>query len=485
MLLALAFPPFDVGLLALVAPAPLLWAWSGGGVRAGAADGFLAGVAFFGILVSWTWFFGAVAVGPFVVTLAAYWAAAGAVAGLYGTRRRPGPLVLASVWVFFEAIRARWPFGGFSWGEVGYAFHDVVPLRALASWGGVPLLSFLAVLFAAGMVDAVERGGVGSRRALVVAGRWTAVIVLVVLAGGAARPGMTPAGRLRVAVLQGNDRNRPLTLEELRSRYLPQSHFALADTVRTPVDLLVMPESSLDDDPRLDPFLAGRIAEIAREHHAAVLANTAVPTGDGRLYNTNFLYDPDGRLVGTYVKQHPVPYGEYVPGRRWLGFVDELKQIPEDFAAGPGPRVFTVAGRRIGTLICFESAFADHARRYARLGAEALVVSTNNRSFRRSPNSAQHVAMGQLRAAETGRPVVQAAISGISAFIDADGDVLARTSLFERTTLVGEVTTMRGRTPYVRFGDWAVWGAAAVLVAGAWARRGIRPTIRRSVDSPS
>ena len=103
-----------------------------------------------------------------------------------------------------------------------------------------------------------------------------------------------------------------------------------------------------------------------------------------------------------------------------------------------------------------------------------IVVSTNNRSYRRSANSEQHLALGQMRAAETGRPVVQAAISGISAVIDADGRVETRTNLFDRTTVTTTVTTMTGETPYVRFGEWVIVaciiGVAIVSVAAAMSR---------------
>ncbi|HEV7536446.1 MAG TPA: nitrilase-related carbon-nitrogen hydrolase, partial [Acidimicrobiia bacterium] len=115
-------------------------------------------------------------------------------------------------------------------------------------------------------------------------------------------------------------------------------------------------------------------------------------------------------------------------------------------------------------LICFESAFAPLARQYARQGSDAIVVLTNNRSYRRSANSAQHLAIGQLRAAETGRPLLQGAISGISAVIDHTGKVEGRTKLFEPTVLVGDVATYRGRTPYTVLGEWVVALSAVVLL---------------------
>jgi len=107
-------------------------------------------------------------------------------------------------------------------------------------------------------------------------------------------------------------------------------------------------------------------------------------------------------------------------------------------------------------------------------GAQVIVVSTNNRSYERSANSAQHVAIGQMRAAETGRPVVQAAISGISAIIDANGVVRERTKLFERTVLEAAITPTTGQTPYVRYGEWVIWLSALGLAVavGLAVRRG-------------
>ena len=146
-----------------------------------------------------------------------------------------------------------------------------------------------------------------------------------------------------------------------------------------------------------------------------------------------------------------------MPWRSELSFIDALQAVPTDYEPGRGRRCSPSPATASAPLICFESAFAPLARQYARRGADALVVLTNNRSYRRSANSAQHLAMGQFRAAETGRPLLQAAISGISALVDHRGRVQARTRLFEPTVLVGEVTTYRGRTPYtaVGTGPWS------------------------------
>ena len=483
LLLAGAFPPFDVGPLALVALAPLLWAWRGAGPAAAAASGALAGIAFFGVLVEWSRYFGAVAVVPLVLFLSSWWAVAGFAVGWLGRRGVAGAPVVASVWVLVEAGRGRVPFGGFPWGDVGYAFHDWDAVRAVAGWGGVALVSWLAVVFNGLLVDV----GVAwfRRRAPEAAprARWRMVgalggLVAVVTAAavaGATLPELTPTGRLRVALVQGNDLNRDPTPEEVRERYIVRNHFRLAGGIDESVDLIVLPESSLDADPRQDDEIDVALSALAADKEADVLAggNTAAP--HDRLYNTVFHYlpepaDPDeptatGRTDELYIKRHLVPFGEYVPWRSALSFIEELQQVPTDFEPGPGPTVFPVGDHHVGALICFESAFPALAREYARLGADALVLLTNNRSYRRSANSAQHLAMGQFRAAETGRPLLQAAISGITAVVDHTGAVQSRTRLFEPAVLIGEVATYQGRTPYTAVGEWALAVSALLLAA--------------------
>ncbi|MGH9041647.1 MAG: apolipoprotein N-acyltransferase, partial [Acidimicrobiia bacterium] len=405
-----AFPPLDWGPLALVALVPLVIAWRGGGAAMGAACGGVAGLAFFGVLVSWTWHFGVVAIVPFAGFLSCWWALAGAVVGGLAVRGRATAPAVAAVWVLAEAGRSRVPFGGFSWGEVGYAFHDLIPGRSLAAWGGVALASLVAVAVNGWVADALAGRRLPALRTL--AGAGVAVVAAQVLL-----PAPTVTGTLQVALVQGNDQNRPLTQEEVDARYLPANHFRLAEGITGPVNLVVLPESALDDDPATDDFLDDGLTALARRLDTVVLAGGNVDAPGGRLYNTTFMYTAQGRAPSVYRKRHLVPFGEFVPWRAALSFIEELQQVPKDFAPGDGPTLFPVPGSaggdgpgtvEVGGLICFESTFGPLARDYARRGAEAIVVSTNNRSFRRSANSAQHLAMSQWRAAETGRPVLHA-----------------------------------------------------------------------------
>ncbi|MEN9594072.1 MAG: hypothetical protein RLY23_555, partial [Actinomycetota bacterium] len=276
-------------------------------------------------------------------------------------------------------------------------------------------------------------------------------------------------GTLKIAAIQGNDLNRRLTSDEIDNQVLTEKHFELAGQLSGDYDLIIFPESALMSDPEADPILMSRIVATARRHNSFVLINAINREQDGAIYNTNRLYAPDGSLVANYSKTHLVPFGEYVPWRSALSFISAIDQIPEDFTAGSSngsnSGVLNLDRKKIGNLICFESVFPEIARREVRDGAEALIVSTNNRSYRRSANSAQHVQSSQMRAAETGRALVQASISGISAIIDPLGHIEKRTELFKPVIIEANIPLRAGETPYVKHGPLIVEISAAIVIA--------------------
>lgn len=448
-------------------------------------------------MFEWSRHFGVVAIVPFVLANAAFTTTAGALLGACTKRGVRSPWLVAAVWVVVEGLRARFPFGGLPWAEVGMVLHDRPWGRALATWGGIPLASFLIVAVNGWLLE-LGIALVRRRRVWVPTVALGAVIGVVFLAT-ALRPTATATGHVRVALLQGNDQDRELTADEVANDFLLEAHFALADQLDGPYDLVVFPESAFERDPERNPDLRDRVVALADRLDATVVVNARTVAPGGGRYNANLVYDADGTRQGQYAKRHLVPFGEYVPFRWFVGRIPgvdrALDQIAIEYTAGDRRRAFRAGGHRFETVICFESAFASTTRDAARDGAELIVVTTNNRSYRRSGLSAQHVALGQMRAAETGRPVVHAAISGISALIDADGRVHERTELFERTITEGVVTTTTGTTPFVRLGDWVLAACVVGLVGTAvvaqrrWVRRdagppaaGARPPAEAPVD---
>jgi len=438
----------------LVALVPLLWTWRDAIPRHAALYGLVFGIGCYGVVLEWIRYFGVVAIVPLVAVMAIALAIIGALVSELARRGIASPLLTAAVWVILESLRGRAPLGGFPWADLGMSLHNLAPARALASLGGTLLVTFVIVAINGFALDAIVAARAHEMRATGTAALGLVVILVCVVVADVARFEPTPTGRLRFALLQGDDKELPLA--EQTNQPLTDAHLALADQLDGNYDLVVFPESALDTDPQIDPTLEAAITDIAATHDTSVLVNARTPAGHGQQYNSNLLYQPDGTLQGIYSKQHLVPFGEYVPWRGALGFIGELRQIPYDFAAGDERVLFEVAGHKVGSVICFESAFAPLVRDYVRDGAEAIVVSTSNRSYRRSGNSEQHLALSQMRAAETARPVLQASVSGISGVIDADGTVHGTTGLFEQAIVQGHITTMTGETPYVRFGDWIV-----------------------------
>jgi apolipoprotein N-acyltransferase len=472
-LVALAFPAVDAGPLVLVGLVPLLWVWHDAPPGRAALAGFVFGLVCFGIVLAWSRYFGAVAIAPLVLAEAAFIAGAGALVGVFGQRGLRSPWLVAAIWVVFEGLRARFPLGGLPWGELGVALHDLPSARALASVGGVPLVSFVVVATNALIVDILVGARARRSRSVGVAAAGLAALVIFTTIVDLTRFEPRVTGHVRFALLQGNDQNRTLTSREVRSDYLFRHHLALADRLHGRFDLIVFPESSVERDPTTNPDVRKRLLAVAKKHDAVVLANARVPNADGELTNANVAYSPDGTKQGVYAKQHLVPFGEYVPFRDQLSFISELQQIPYDFAPGHRRVLFSARGHPFGSVICFESAFAPLVRDFVRDGAQLIVVSTNNRSYRRSGLAAQHLALSQMRAAETARPVLHASISGITGVVDPDGDVHDTSHLFVNKVTTGTVATVTGDTLFVRFGDWVLLACGLGLIgaAGVAARR--------------
>jgi len=466
-LVALAFPAVDAGPLVLVGLVPLLWVWHDARPGRAALAGLVFGLACFGIVLGWSRYFGAVAIAPLVLAEAAFIAGAGALVALFGQRGLRSPWLVASIWVVFEGLRARFPFGGLPWGELGVALHDLPWARALASVGGVPLVSFVVVATNALLVDILRGTRARRTRSVGLAATGLAILLILTTIVDVTRFDPRVTGHVRFALLQGNNQNRKLTNREVRSDYLFRHHLELAERLRGKFDLIVFPESSLERDPTTNPDVRRRLVDVARKHDAVVLANARVPRAHGELTNANVAYSPDGTEQGVYAKQHLVPFGEYVPFRDTLSFINELQQIPYDFEPGHRRVLFSAAGHPFGSVICFESAFAPLVRDYVRDGAQLLVVSTNNRSYRRSGLAAQHLALSQMRAAETARPVLHASISGITGVVDPDGDVHDTSHLFVNAVTTGTVTTVTGETLFVRLGDWVLLACGLGLIGAA------------------
>jgi apolipoprotein N-acyltransferase len=455
----LAFPRTGLDWLAWVGLVPgLLVIRSAATGREAAVRGWWFGAGFLAAALYWL----APSIGPGLVLLALV---AGAPWGLWGYAAwallRTGRLVAAvvvlpSVWVAIEWARSWHGFGG-PWALYGTTQWRHPVVLGLASLGGVWLVSFaLVAVNTAVAITLIARPAPAALLA-----------VLVVLTGPAAYASWSaPAGRpLRVALVQPGIVDGPgerFTAGERITSALP------------PADLVVWGESSVGFDLDQRPDLVARLVALARVH-GPMLVNEDARDASGRISKSAILIGPAG-VEGRYVKNRLVPFGEYVPLRKALGWLTHVSQAAkEDRVPGTGMVVMHAGAARdvtFGPLICFESTFPDLGRDIVRRGAELIVYESATSTFQGSWAPPQHAALGAVRAAETGRPVAQAALSGVSAAYDSRGRRLAWLDTSQRGSLMVELTPARGRTPYDRFGDYVAWLAVAVtLVGGFWLRR--------------
>jgi apolipoprotein N-acyltransferase len=449
----LSLPPADLGPLGFVALVPILWTIRGTRARRGALLGLVSGVAFYGVTLSWLipltvlgWAALSVAMGAWLAATFAY----AAVVWRDETPIRTALLVGAGA-AAVEWLRTVVPFGGWSWVNLGYSQHDNPLTLPLASWIGALGLTFLIVAVNCLVLTAILR-----------VGEWRRALVPVAVAAGlAVAPVAIPEARpdgpvVDVAAIQGNVpyqiaiRSRILE-DQIVARNHAELHRSLAGD---PPDLVVWPENALDYDPTRDPRLRALVGEAVRGVGAWTLVGAITETDDGRLLNEDLLYGPDGRITGRYAKNHLLPFGEFVPFREYLDWIPDIRRVRSDLTPGTGPGRFTLPGVGFAAAICFENAFPELLREYVTEDTGFVVISTNNSTFGRSPAPDQHLVLSELRAVETGRWVVHAALSGASAVISPAGEVSGRTRLFEQAVVRADVRAASGRTVYDVIGGW-------------------------------
>ncbi|HVM11048.1 MAG TPA: apolipoprotein N-acyltransferase [Actinomycetota bacterium] len=472
MALAAAYPPIDAGPLALVALIPLLAAATRAEPRPAALAGLLFGLVHFGLVTSWlttqTW----LGWGIFTLWQALMAAVALGLISMAWRDARPirSAFAAAALWATVEWIRGAWPLGGVSWMDLGTSQHDNPLLVPAASWIGSLGLSFVVVAINALLLVAVRRGAPRILPALLAVG--------LALAPALIPLGAPTGGEVDVAIVQGNVPERLAEEDRLiRDRLVVENHARVSERlVEDPPDLMVWPENALDADPTRDPLLGSRVFDVVTSVGSHAVIGAITTDAEGQRFNENLLYAPNGALVDRYAKNHILPFGEFVPLRRYLSWVPDVARVRDDLTPGEEPGRFAIPGASFATAICFENNFAALIRSFTTERDGFIVLTTNNSSFMRSAAPDQHVALSEMRAVETGRWVVHAALTGRSAFIDHRGRVLESSDLFVPAMLRRAVPQANGRTVYDRIGGAIPW---VLLASSVLALVAVRPARRR------
>lgn len=419
-------------------------------LRQGLWAGWAAGTGYF--LVSLNWI-----IEPFLVDVARHgWMAPfalmlmGAGLGLFwaigwawARGIGGGALAWIAAGVLTEALRG-WLFTGFPWAQVGHIWIDT-GLLGWASLGGALLLSGATLIGAVAMWHILD------------ARRIPGALGLTALAGAlVVGPMLTRAPEVaqdapQVRLVQPNaPQDQKWDPDHIRTFFTRQLDYTAADARP---DLIVWPETSV---PSLLNQAAGALGAV-QDAARGVPVVLGIQRLDGlRLYNSMILMDGQGDLAALYDKHHLVPFGEYIPFGDWLGRLGIsglAAQAGHGYSSGPGPQVIAVPG--IGTalpLICYEGVF-PRALRGAPGRADFLLLITNDAWFGQASGPYQHVAQARLRSVEQGLPMIRVANTGVSAMINAAGQITAQIGLGEAGWIDAPLPPPAPPTLYARMGD--------------------------------
>lgn len=461
--LVCAYAPFSFWWLTFICPAVLYSIIVNQTVRTASLLGFIFGLFFFGFGVPWTFnsihefghaplLLSAILAGLLVIILALFPAlVAGFTVYLQSHRyfNFNSVIIFASLWVAFEWIRG-WIFTGFPWLLIGHV-HHTGPLQGVlpvfgsygASWITILLGCFLATI----LFSKVRQKIIAS----------IAISAIAISLYFANQITWTHADdeALDVVLIQGNisqemkwDRSKHSFIME---KYLEMSkrHFD--------ADIIVWPETAIPTYYSMvkDSFIQ-KVGRTAHENNLDYLIGVFTYDPDnGRVYNSVMTL---GSELSFYRKQHLVPFGEYLPFRGILTFLDRYIDLPmADISSGEGRPLVRLKGHPVGTSICYEAVYGNEIVQ-AMPEAKFLINVSNDAWFGDSLAPHQHLEITRSRAVETGRFLLRATNTGISAVIDPSGRIINKSVQFEDDVVRATISPYSGVTPYVRWGNWGIMG---------------------------
>mgnify|MGYP001123987676 CR=1 FL=1 len=462
--LVLSGVPFLLSPLVFVALVPLIWLWeSSSGYGRAFLWAFSAGILFYFFHLHWIpemitdvpvprWLLW-LGMSLLVLYQALWWGLAGVSARLM--RRAPVWVMapgFAAFWTLLEYIRCHMGDLSFTWATLWAPSLGDAPLMATAGlWGPFGISLTIA------LVNALFYRAARDRRWPALA--WAAVALVLVHLAGFLPNGTRAVGTLRVAVIQPN------ILLEYGWEEVERAYKSLGEEVAGQgVQVVILPESAFPGPLRYSLKAQELAMFIARKAGAPVLMASWDKEG-GKYYNTVFLVNADGKPTDRYDKVLLVPFGEHYPFHEHLpeSFLKKVDIGVGDYSRGQGIKPISLGSVSLGPYICYESLFPDIARAQVLSGAQVLLNLTNDGWFGTSLGPTEHFQLGRFRAPETGRFLVRAGKTGISAIVDRKGRIVQKIGLFERGVIIGDVPLVEGLTPYMILGDWPAMLSVLIL----------------------
>ncbi|MBI4685740.1 MAG: apolipoprotein N-acyltransferase [Nitrospirae bacterium] len=484
IILIFAFPAFDFSFLAWVALTPFLISLLNKRPAEAFRAGFFMGIPYFFGTLYWIYHsinhYGNIPLVPslaLVLILCMYLSLyTGVFAVLFSwkitTSRFPALFLAPVIWVTLEFLRS-YALTGFPWSSIGYSQYRFLPVIQFADITGIYGVSFLVVAFNGAVADFfIIKKRLRAMPLFSLSQTITGVVILAfllifVFTYGYWRLSDSSAGAsVRVSIIQGNieqDKKWDNTYQRAVLNTYKDLSFAV---VPMSPNLIVWPETAVPFYFNSDKSLTQELVDFQQTLNSyllfgSVLIKTPSAT-DSRSAsseisnlptNSAVLLSPDGRQAFVYDKIHLVPFGEYVPLKKLLFFVDKLVAGIGDYVPGDSILRAETPYGNFGVFICYEIIFPGLVRKFYSKDGDFIVTITNDAWFGKTAGPYQHFSMAVLRAVENRKPVIRAANTGISGFIDSSGRIIGMTRLFQRTARTMEVKTNSYRTFYSKYGD--------------------------------
>jgi apolipoprotein N-acyltransferase len=462
----LSFPPFDFWFL--IFPALYFFYYSLLSDEKPFLTGFIFGSITYGVILLGIQSIGLEAWIPLTILMGLIYGIFAKLFSYLNTKSDNNFYVLLSVIAIFDLIRAYFPFGGFPWGfpstvlltgpiDSWFMLDARLSFESFGPTGSSLLLQSFSLIIALGVFSKNNQKNYFKNYmifSLIVISIYVFSLVIINIDYDDVQLG---ASELNIAIIQGNSpcpgaKNR--CSNERQKIY--ESHLTQTQSLDGNFDLVVWPESStgFNNDPGIHTRVQNDIATEALRLDSYFLIGGDRPIQNQYFENYGVFINKNGEIIDQYLKQHPVPFGEYIPLRKYLDWIPSLALVPRDMIRGDGQKIFMVNNTKISTVISFEGSFQRYIRNSVKDGAELVVILTNQASYGESGMSDQFILMSRANAISNGRPIVHAAITGKSAFIDHKGKVVAKTKLFETGVLTERLEAKQKETPYSRYGNY-------------------------------
>ena len=484
LLYFLSFPPYDFWYL--IFPALYLFYYSLLSSKKSFLSGFIFGCVAYGVILLGIQSIGLEAWIPLTILMGLMYGVFSKLFSYLNVKSGNNFYVLLAALAVFDLIRAYFPFGGFPWGFpstvlltglIDSPLFFEVPLifRNFGPTGSSLLLQSLPLVIALGVFSKSKPKNYLKDYSIFLLIIFTIFISNYIV--NDYQHTQLETSELNITIVQGNSpcpgaKNK--CSNERQKIY--DSHLAQTQSLEGNFDLVVWPESStgFNNDPGVHSRVQNDVSTEALRLDSYFLIGGDRPVQKEYFENYGIFINREGEVVDQYLKQHPVPFGEYIPFRKYLDWIPPLALVPRDMIRGDGQKIFMVNDTKISTVISFEGSFQRYIRNSVLDGAELVVILTNQASYGESGMSDQFILMSRANAISNERPIVHAAITGKSAFIDHNGKVISKTELFETTTLNEKLEVRQTETPYSKYGNYLNY---IFIIFGAltFVRRFIRP----------